>query len=87
MIEQLIGQKVVIDLRSSFVCLGTMVGVDEHFLELKQADLHDLRDTKTTRENYVVDSVRTGIKFNRKRLWLVRAEMVGLARLDEVVVE
>src|SRR5438046_143469 len=40
-LNELIGQKVVIDLRSEYVCLGTLTRVDEHFLELKNADLHD----------------------------------------------
>jgi len=52
---------------------------------LKNADLHDLRDTDTTRELYVADSVATGIKRHRRRLLLVRAEMVAISRLEDVV--
>ncbi len=85
MLEKLIGQRVVIDLREQYVCLGTLKRFDEQFLELKNADLHDLRDTDTTRELYVADSVATGIKRHRRRLLLVRAEMVAISRLDDVV--
>ena len=87
MLEEMIGQKVVVDLRSQFVCLGTLVRTDEHFFEMRNADLHDLRDTDTTRENYVAASRATGIKRNRKRLLLVRAEMVAVSRLEDVVDE
>ena len=87
MLEELIGQKVVIDMRSPFVCLGTLTRAAEHFLELKNADLHDLRDTDTSRENYVAASCATGIKRNRKRLLLVRDDMVAIARLEDVVDE
>ena len=87
MLEEMIGQKVVVDLRSQFVCLGTLVRVDEHFVEMRNADLHDLRDTDTTRENYVAASCATGVKRNRKRLLLVRAEMVAVSRLEDVVDE
>jgi hypothetical protein len=87
MLEELIGQKVVLDLRSEYVCLGTLLRADELYLELRNADLHDLRDTETTRENYVADSRDTGIKRNRKRLLLARAEVVAIARLDDVVDE
>ena len=83
----MIGQKIVVDLRSEYVCMGTLLGVDEHFLELKNADLHDLRDTDTTRELYVIDSRDTGIKRNRKRLLLVRREIVAIALLDDVADE
>ncbi|MFO0938168.1 MAG: LSM domain-containing protein [Gemmataceae bacterium] len=85
MIEQFLNQKVVVDLRSEYVCLGTLIGVDPHFLELKNADLHDLRDTDTTRENYVVASRNTGIKRNRKRLVLRRDEVVAIAKLEDVL--
>jgi hypothetical protein len=87
MLDELIGQRVVVDLRGEYVCLGTLGRVDEHFLELRNADLHDLRDTDTTRENYVAESVATGIKRNRRRLLLVRTEIVAVSRLDDVVDE
>lgn len=87
MLEELIGTRVVIDMRSEYVCLGTLVRLDDHFIELKNADLHDLRDTDTTRENYVAASVCTGVKRNRKRVMLFRHEMVAISRLDDVVDE
>ena len=85
MLEKLIGEIVVIDMRSTFVCLGTLKQVTPDMLELRNVDLHDLRDTETTRENYVADSAATGIKRNRKRLWLMRAEIVAIGRLKDVV--
>jgi small nuclear ribonucleoprotein (snRNP)-like protein len=84
-LEELIGQRVVIDLQSAYVCLGTLRRVDEHFLELRHADLHDLRDTETSRELYVAESAITGIKRNRKRLILFRREIVAVALLEDVV--
>ena len=85
MIQEYIGQKVVVDLKSEFVCLGTLVRADDHFLEIKNADLHDLRDTDTSRENYVIASVKTGVKRNRKRLLLFRSELVAISLLDDIV--
>lgn len=85
MLDEYVNHKIVIDLKSEYVCLGTLKAHSEAFLELKNADLHDLRDTDTTRENYVAASVRTGIKRNRKRLLVRRDEIVAIARLDEVV--
>ncbi|MFO0928093.1 MAG: hypothetical protein U0736_13825 [Gemmataceae bacterium] len=87
MLQELVGQKIVIDLRSEYVCLGTLVQVDEAYLELKNADLHDLRDTDTSRELYVAESHATGIKRNRKRLYLMRSDIVAISRLDDVVDE
>jgi hypothetical protein len=85
MLEELIGETVVIDLRSTYVCLGVLKAVMPDVLELRNTDLHDLRDTDTTRENYIAASAATGIKRNRKKLLLMRAEIVAIARLSDVV--
>jgi hypothetical protein len=84
MITELLDEHVVIDLSGPFVCLGTLSRIDEHFLELKNADVHDLRDTETSRENYVAASVLTGIKRNRKRVLIARADIVAIAKLTDV---
>lgn len=87
MLDELIGKVVVVDLHSPFVCLGTLTRLDDRCLELRNADLHDLRDTKTTRENYIEAARTTGIKRNRKSVLLVRSEVVALSRLEDVVNE
>jgi len=83
----MIGQKIVVDMRSPFVCLGTLSRVDETYLELRNADLHDLRDTETSRENYVAASLATGVKRNRKRVLLNRADLVAISLQADVVDE
>jgi hypothetical protein len=87
MLEELLGQVVVVDLRSHFVCLGTLQRVHELYLEMTDADLHDLRDTRTSRENYIAASLATGIKRNRRRLLLVRGDIVAVSRAEDVVDE
>jgi hypothetical protein len=87
MLEEFLEAKVVIDLVSPYVCLGRLTRYDEHFLELKSADLHDLRDTDTTRELYVADSVATGIKRNRRRVLIRRSEVIAISRIEDVVDE
>jgi hypothetical protein len=87
MLEKFLNCKVVVDLSSPFVCLGTLSGIDALYLQINDADLHDLRDTATSRENYVAASVATGIKRNRARVLLSRAEVVAVSLLDEVVDE
>jgi len=84
MLDEFLNVKVVIDLASSYVCLGKLVRYDGTFLELKGADIHDLRDTQTTRENYVVSAVRTGIRKNRRSVLVRIAEVVAIARLEDV---
>lgn len=87
MLDELLDAKVVIDLVSPYVCLGRLVRYDEYYIEVRNADLHDLRDTDTTRENYIAESVATGIKRNRKRVLIRRSEVVAISRLEDVVDE
>ncbi len=84
-LEQFLNRKIVVDFRSEYVCLGTLKSIGEHFLELRNADLHDLRDTDTSRENYIAACVITGIKRNRKRLLVSRSEIVAIADFEDIV--
>ncbi|MFO0952215.1 MAG: hypothetical protein U0835_13905 [Isosphaeraceae bacterium] len=83
-LSTLIGQVVVLDFRSTYVCLGTLVGYDVEYFELHDADLHDFRDSAATREVYVYDSVRLGIRRNRARVLVRRDEVVALTRFADV---
>jgi len=80
----LIGQMVVVDMRSTYVCLGTLVGFDEHFLDLMDADLHDFRDSPATREVYVYDSARLGIRRNRARVLVRQDDVVAITRFADI---
>jgi small nuclear ribonucleoprotein (snRNP)-like protein len=84
LLAELIDQEVVIDLRSPYVCLGILRGVDAEFLDVADADLHDFRDSKATREVYVYDSARLGIRRNRARVLIRRADIVGITRVGDI---
>lgn len=83
----LLGQEVVLDLASRFVCVGRLEAAEGDYLLLVAADVHDLRDTSTTRERYVRDCVQHGVNPNRQRTWIRLAEVVAISRLADVVVE
>ena len=85
MLKELIGQQVIVDLGSTFVCLGTLLRCDEQFLELADADLHDIRDTPTNRENYVAAARASGIIPNRSKVLLVRGEVIAVSRLPDAI--
>ncbi len=82
---ELIGRNVVLDLSSPYVCVGVLEGADHRYLVLVEADLHDLRDSKTTREHYLVQCQRVGVRVNRQRVYVRREEVVSLSALDAVV--
>ena len=84
LLESLLGKIIIVDLISSYVCLGTFVACDAQFLKLHDADLHDFRDSTATREVYIHDSVRLGIRRNRDRVLIRRAEIVAITMFDDV---
>ena len=83
-LDDLFGQIVVFDLSSTYVCIGTLVAVDPLYFQILDADLHDFRDSPATREIYVYDSVRLGIRRNRKEVRLLRSEVVALTRFLDI---
>ena len=84
-LDELTGREVVLDAASLYVYVGTLVGRDDLYLILDNADVHDLRDTATTRERYVLDSKRHGVRSNRRRVLVRREEIVSLSALDDVL--
>ncbi len=84
LLETMIGHIVVVDLQSTYVCLGTLVACDEQHMEIRDADLHDFRDSTATREVYTYDSVRLGIRRNRLRVLIRLDDVVAISRFDEI---
>ena len=64
--------------------LGTLVKCDDRFLELVDADLHDFRDSPATREVYVYDSVRLGIRRNRARVLVRQDDVIAVTRFADI---
>ena len=78
-------KEVVIDLASQYVVLGTLISDEGPYLVLEDADVHDLRDSTTNREQYVVEARRNGIQANRKCTRLRKEEVVCIAKLEDVL--
>ena len=81
----LLRREVVLDLAGPYVVVGTLAGEDHRYLILDEADVHDLRDSTTTRELYVLDTRRHGIRANRKRVLVNRSDVVSISALDDVI--
>ena len=60
-LDRLMGQVIVIDMKSPYVCLGRLVGGDATFLELVDADLHDFATAR--RHGKFTSTIRSGWGF------------------------
>lgn len=84
-LASLVGQAVVLDTEGHYVFLGQLSEINEHYLILKNADVHDLRDTNSTREVYVLESRLHGIRANRHRVLVRRDQVISVSLLSDVV--
>lgn len=83
-LEQLVGRVVALDVTAPYVYVGTLQGYDHRYLVLTDADVHDLRDTSTTRDLYVLAAKRHGVNMNRRRVLVSHDQVVSLSALDDV---
>jgi len=83
--EALVGKIVVVDTDSSFVYLGTLDRVEVEFVVLKNVDAHDRRESPSTKEQYIMDTKKFGVKANRKEVSVRKALVTSVSKLDDVV--
>jgi len=84
-VDELVGKNVVVDVECLFVYLGKLHEIRDKTLILKNVDVHDLRDSTTTREVYVRDARVHGIQPNRRQVHVRLDKVVSVAVLDDVI--
>ena len=83
-LEDYLGKQVVIDTDSQLIIAGTLVAVDRHYLTLEDVDVHDTRDSSSTKDNYIMESHKYGLRINRGGAKVRLARVVSLSLLDDV---
>ena len=79
------GQDVVLDCRGEIAYLGRLVAVGDWFLELADADVHDMDSSRTSKEIYVMEAAKHGIKKNRYSVHVRKSEVVSISLLLDVI--
>ncbi len=83
--EALIGREVVVDTSGQFVYLGRLKSADAHFLELADADVHDCTEGGASKEVYVIDAKKYGVKRNRGTVFVRAAMVVSMSLLSDII--
>ena len=81
----LIGRDVVLDTPGEVVYIGLLEVIGEHFFELSNAVVHDTLHGRTSKEIYILEALKYGVKKNRKRVFVKRSSILSLSALAEVV--
>ena len=80
-----VGAVVVIDTATPLIYLGTLTLVEPGFLTLADVDVQDAAQIQSTKEVYILEAKKTGVKKNRRQV-KVRADLiVSISRLEDVI--
>lgn len=83
-LESFKGKCIVLDTRSSWIYIGILEKVTDDVILLSEADAHDNRDTSTTKELYIYESRKTGLRSNRSRVYVDPAQVIGFCLLEDI---
>lgn len=79
------GQDIVLDTVSHFIIIGKLDDVSNYFITLRDADVHDRRESPSMNEKYVLDAKKYGIRCNRKLVHIRLQEVVSISLLDDII--
>ena len=86
-LDSLIGQDVVLDTEGATLYIGRMVAVTPQGFWLAEADVHNCREGHATREQYVTESARDGVRVNRARVFVFRHTVLSVSALADVLTD
>lgn len=83
-LKKLVGKEVVVDTDTHLVFLGRLATVGKDYLELDEADAHSIYDTHTSREIYVMEAHKYGIRHNRRNVLIRMDRVVSVSALADI---
>ncbi|MBP7936305.1 MAG: hypothetical protein KA354_16825 [Phycisphaerae bacterium] len=86
-LDDLVGCEVVLDTAGPIIYLGKLHSYDERGFWLQDADLHNSSEGHATREQYIVEAARDGIRTNRRYVFVLRQAVYSLSALADVVTD
>jgi hypothetical protein len=84
-LQALAGREVVVDTRSPWMYIGRLESLQADSLLLQDVDGHDCGETSAPRERYLLDSIDSGIKANRRSVYVNLDYVVSVSLLSEVI--
>ncbi len=84
-LRTLVDKDVVVDTRSPWIYIGTLAAVQADSVQLKNVDVHDSGETSTPKERYVIDTCDSGIKANRRSVYVNLEYVVSVSLLTDVI--
>ena len=83
--EELKGKEVVIDTDTSYIYVGILVDIRDDCFVMEKGDVHDRNDLQMSKEKYILETRRFGVKENRKRTYILKERVVSISILEDVL--
>ncbi len=84
-LEELLHKLVVIDTDSQFIYIGTLAAQTPTAILLTDVDVHYMSDAQTSREVYLMESAKFGVRANRKKTTLMKSMVLSVSLLEDVI--
>ena len=82
--EDYLQKEVVVDTAGPFIYLGTLKIIEKEYIELENADVHDIHDFPCTKEKYLRNALVTGIRPNRKSCRIDKNKIMSVTLFSEI---
>lgn len=79
-----LGKLVVADLDEFFLVIGTLREAGPDHLLFTDVDLHDQRESNSTKEVYALESRTIGVRVNRTQVAVPRRRLVAISLLEHL---
>lgn len=85
-LDEFRGQTVICDLADHYLLIGVLDQVGPQHLSFLDADLHDHREANSTKDVYLIETRRFGVRINRTRVSIPRPALLAISRLDDLTI-
>ena len=84
-LKNYLNKVIVLDTDSRWLYIGTLKAIEEDCYLIEDVDAHDLKETTTSRQNYLIGVKTHGLVFNRKMVRVCKEKVIGISMLEEIL--
>ena len=84
-LDEYLGKTVIVDTQTNYIYLGTLKDINPSFLVMEDLEVHDNRESGTSKELYIMETAKFGIRSNRRRAHVVKDKVVSISLLEDVI--
>lgn len=84
-LNEFMNKVVVLDTSTRYFYVGALVGVDDWYYILTDADVHDHSESTSSKELYIMESKQFGVRKNRSSVLVKKSEIISISLLSDAI--